>query len=121
MYELAASIQLPTEDNKLTLLFDGGSTSTIVQDEANCSNVRAADIKINVGGGHVVCKKVGDFYFEQFIDGRRVQTKRLARIVPNFGIDIISEAGYLANGCKVEKEGLRADAMQNGKSLFSLL
>ena len=102
----------------LRMLFDGGSTALIVQDPANCSNVRNADITIKVGGGLVKCTKIGDFHYQQLVNNTYVRRKAIARICPNFGFDILPEAHYLAAGCKLEKEGEIATMRKDGRVLL---
>jgi hypothetical protein len=90
-------------DGKLQLLVDGGSTATIVQDPSVCTNIRRANIDICVGGGKVHCSQVGDFTFSQCIDGRVETHTTTARIVPNFGVNILSEGLFLGDECSVDK------------------
>ena len=100
------------------MLFDGGSTALIVQDPSKCTNVRAANIGIKVGGGLIHCTQVGDFHYQQVIKGTPIRRKTTARICPKFGFDIIPEAHYLAAGCKVIKDQEIAIAVKDGRVLL---
>ena len=88
----------PDDPDNLTLLLDGGSTVFIIQDESKCHDVKDADTYVTVGGGRVRCRKIGMFSYEQTINGKSVRKTAPAKIVPNFGVDILPEGLYLSEG-----------------------
>ena len=108
----------PVKDNELAMLIDGAATCTIIQDASKVSNLRSANINIQVGGGVVNCSKVGDYYYYQAQDDGYVLNKTLARVMPGFGVDILPEAEYLAANCKVIKYGATLTAELAGKPLL---
>ena len=107
------------KDNELAMLIDGAATCTIIQDASKVSNLRSANINIQVGGGVVNCNQVGDYHYYQAQDEGYVLNKTLARVVPGFGVDILPEAIYLAAGCSVNKLGANLTAKQAGKQLLT--
>ena len=72
------------------LLYDSGSTCVVVENEDYCINIQAAKIPIKVGGGVLMCIKIGDFKFKHKLpDGTYAHYTAVgARIVPNFGCNI---------------------------------
>ena len=93
----------------LPMLVDGGSTCVIIQDERLCTNVRPASIRIKVGSDHgkpsiVNCAKVGNFTFKTLADGVAHTHTAVARIVPNFGCDILPEYIFLQQKFEVNKK-----------------
>ena len=87
----------------MAMLVDGAATCAIIQDASRVTNLRPANIQIQVGGGVLTCSLIGDFTYYQPMSDGYVINKVEARILPNFGVDIIPEALYLEAGCRVSK------------------
>ena len=86
-------------------VLDGGSTCTVVTDPAKCSNIRAANIDLRVGGNTLKCTSIGDVYYSQRQLGGDVKGLLIkdARIVPSFGINVLGENVFLDKGATVIK------------------
>jgi transposase InsO family protein len=113
------NLQTPTRDlalvadlngnglnGKTPMLIDGGASCHIVNSTRNCINVRPADNMVKVGGGVMKCTSIADLPVHSHLpDGRTVSILlRDARIIPSFGLEIISEPRFLAGGCVVAKD-----------------
>ena len=102
---IATAKAIQPTPGKVTLLLDGASTCAVVQNEAHCTNVVKTTTRIKVGQGVVNCHKTGDFTFSYFVDGLKNTTTIPARIVPDFGCNIIPESFYLKKNIDINKSG----------------
>ena len=88
------------------VVLDGASTCNIVTDASQCSNIRNADITVRVGGSSLNCSQIGDVYYDQQTLGGDIRGAIVkdVRIIPNFGINVLSENTFLNKGSTVVKE-----------------
>ena len=99
--QLATATRLQPAPGNILMLLDGASTCWVVMDEALCTDIQPANIRIRVGSdegkSHIVhCKQTGIFPFTKHIDGRLVTMRPRVRICPGFGCHIMPETAYLS-------------------------
>ena len=112
---LSAKQQHPS----LPLLLDGGANCTIFTTTAGMTNVRPANIRIEVGGGVVLCKLIGDF--TGYIKGHSKRTLTIsdARVCPDFGHNIIAEGRFIDKGYTINKRPDVCHIEKDGKTIFT--
>jgi transposase InsO family protein len=87
-------------------VLDGASTCTVITNPSKCTNVRKADVRVHVGANTLHCTQVGDVYFSQTtlngdVPGILVKD---ARIIPNFGINVLTENVFLDQNASIVKQ-----------------
>ncbi len=90
---------------------DGGATCHVKISAKHCINLRQVDIELKVGGGKVRCTQLGDLPITVPLPQNRQGniTLKDVRIVPNFGINIISEPLFMRKKCTITKTDKHTD------------
>jgi len=94
---------------EMLMVLDGASTVAVVQDESKCIDIEDVNKYIKTGGQGkptlVHCKRQGVLPIDMIVDGKRLQVRLPARIIPGFGVDVLPECFFLKKNFSINKKG----------------
>ena len=92
---------------EMLMVLDGASTVAVVQDESKCIDIEDVNKYIKTGGQGkptlVHCKRQGVLPIDMIVDGKRLQVRLPARIIPGFGVDVLPECFFLKKNFSINK------------------
>jgi hypothetical protein len=130
----ATEANTPAAAPAIPILLDGGANCTVLTSLVGVTNVRPANIYIEVGGGLHHCALVGDFSGRVATgatpaSGDPILTVADARICPDFGHSVIAESYFINNNfnitktndiCTIARPGTQLKAKRDANGLYYL-